>query len=166
MNIDILNAYCGLGHSRGHARLRVGLQYQSRAARTFARAVDVAAVALLVRVGRIFAASSSAVVCRLRRRRRRRTGRPPGRRVVSNSELTPLLECAVVAVSAPVACSILSAAERRRLRGETVARSYNRRRRRVDRRRRRGRPRLRRRGVVTVILLSFFFDLRSDEITR
>ncbi len=24
MNIDILNAYCGLGHSRGHACLRVG----------------------------------------------------------------------------------------------------------------------------------------------
>ena len=30
MNIDILNAYCGLGHSRGHACLRVGLKYLSR----------------------------------------------------------------------------------------------------------------------------------------
>ena len=30
MNIDILNANCGLGYSRGHACLRVGLKYLSR----------------------------------------------------------------------------------------------------------------------------------------
>ena len=35
MNIDILNAYCGLGHSRGHACLRVGrLTHRGRPSRS------------------------------------------------------------------------------------------------------------------------------------
>ena len=139
MNIDILNAYCGLGHSRGHARLRVGLQYRSRVARTSPAR---------------WTSRRSLYSCGEPAGHLRPVVAPPDRRVVSNLELTPLLERAVAMVRRRRRCSpfvvVVGSSSKLSLRGETVARSC------IDRRRRRVVDRHRRlllllrRGVVAL----------------
>lgn len=68
MNIDILNANCGLGHSRGHACLRVGLKYLSRVADIRSRRGRLSAGRLILRCR-----DSMRVACE---GRRVRLGRP------------------------------------------------------------------------------------------